>query len=90
MPPVPFLATAAGGKEEPFLCRRRNSWSSPPSFMYMARCHQKLEQGRYGSNFPVGEVTRIDAEDLPLLNSSLNSQSPTLKENHVEGKNELN
>ncbi|KAL1363690.1 hypothetical protein AAHE18_03G165700 [Arachis hypogaea] len=59
----------------------------------MARCHQKLEQGRvcrYGSNFPVGEVTRIDAEDLPLLNSSLNSQSPTLKENHVEGKNELN
>ncbi|XLU94295.1 hypothetical protein S245_008647, partial [Arachis hypogaea] len=34
---------------------------------------------RYGSNFPVGEVTRIDAEDLPLLNSSLNSQSPTLK-----------
>ncbi|XP_057759544.1 DExH-box ATP-dependent RNA helicase DExH16, mitochondrial-like isoform X1 [Arachis stenosperma] len=46
--------------------------------------------GRYGSNFPVGEVTCIDAEDLPLLNSSLNSRSPTLKENHVEGKNELN
>ncbi|XP_016169302.1 DExH-box ATP-dependent RNA helicase DExH16, mitochondrial-like isoform X1 [Arachis ipaensis] len=46
--------------------------------------------GRYRSNFSVGEVTCIDAEDLPLLHSSLNSPSPTLKENHVEGENELN
>ncbi|XP_027360998.1 DExH-box ATP-dependent RNA helicase DExH16, mitochondrial isoform X2 [Abrus precatorius] len=35
--------------------------------------------GRYGSNFPVGEVTCMDAEDLPLLHSSLNSPSPTLE-----------
>ncbi|XP_057758693.1 DExH-box ATP-dependent RNA helicase DExH16, mitochondrial [Arachis stenosperma] len=35
--------------------------------------------GRYGSNFPVGEVTCINAGDLPLLHSSLNSPSPTLK-----------
>lgn len=35
--------------------------------------------GRYGSKFPVGEVTCIDAEDLPLLHSSLNAPSPTLE-----------
>ncbi|XP_054823768.1 DExH-box ATP-dependent RNA helicase DExH16, mitochondrial-like [Prosopis cineraria] len=36
--------------------------------------------GRYGSKFPTGEVTCFDAEDLPLLHSSLNSPSPTLEE----------
>jgi len=35
--------------------------------------------GRYGSKFPVGKVTCIDAEDLPLLHSSLESPSPTLE-----------
>lgn len=35
--------------------------------------------GRYGSNCPVGEVTCMDAEDLPLLHSSLNSPSPILE-----------
>ncbi|XP_057450238.1 DExH-box ATP-dependent RNA helicase DExH16, mitochondrial isoform X2 [Lotus japonicus] len=35
--------------------------------------------GRYGSNFPVGEVTCMDADDLPLLHSSLNSPSPILE-----------
>lgn len=35
--------------------------------------------GRYGSKFPVGEVTCLDAEDLPLLHSSLNSPSPILE-----------
>ncbi|XP_057959678.1 ATP-dependent RNA helicase SUV3, mitochondrial isoform X2 [Malania oleifera] len=35
--------------------------------------------GRYGSKFPVGEVTCIDVEDLPLLHSSLKSPSPTLE-----------
>ncbi|KAK4265579.1 hypothetical protein QN277_026610 [Acacia crassicarpa] len=35
--------------------------------------------GRYGSKFPIGEVTCLDAEDLPLLHSSLNSPSPTLE-----------
>ncbi|CAL0332073.1 unnamed protein product [Lupinus luteus] len=35
--------------------------------------------GRYGSKFPVGEVTCIDAEDLPLLHSSLNAPSPILE-----------
>lgn len=35
--------------------------------------------GRYGSKFPVGEVTCIDAEDLPLLHSSLGSPSPVLE-----------
>lgn len=37
--------------------------------------------GRYGSKFPVGEVTCMDAEDLPLLHSSLNCPSPTLEVN---------
>ncbi|KAB1218139.1 ATP-dependent RNA helicase SUPV3L1, mitochondrial [Morella rubra] len=40
--------------------------------------------GRYGSKFPVGEVTCIDAEDLPLLHSSLNAPSPTLEEHFLE------
>ncbi|KAL6189615.1 hypothetical protein ACLB2K_041001 [Fragaria x ananassa] len=40
--------------------------------------------GRYGSRFPVGEVTCLDAADLPLLHSSLNSPSPTLEEHFVE------
>lgn len=35
--------------------------------------------GRYGSKFPVGKVTCIDAEDLSLLHSSLESPSPTLE-----------
>ncbi|XP_062108271.1 DExH-box ATP-dependent RNA helicase DExH16, mitochondrial isoform X3 [Humulus lupulus] len=35
--------------------------------------------GRYGSKFPVGEVTCMDAEYLPLLHSSLNAPSPTLE-----------
>ncbi|XP_020230023.1 DExH-box ATP-dependent RNA helicase DExH16, mitochondrial [Cajanus cajan] len=35
--------------------------------------------GRYGSNFPLGEVTCMDEKDLPLLHSSLNSPSPTLE-----------
>ncbi|KAL3505963.1 hypothetical protein ACH5RR_031345 [Cinchona calisaya] len=35
--------------------------------------------GRYGSEFPVGEVTCLDAEDLPLLHSSLDSPSPMLE-----------
>lgn len=35
--------------------------------------------GRYGSKYPVGEVTCIDAEDLPLLHSSLESSSPVLE-----------
>ncbi|KAL2508978.1 ATP-dependent RNA helicase SUV3 [Forsythia ovata] len=35
--------------------------------------------GRYRSIFPVGEVTCLDAEDLPLLNSSLSSPSPIIE-----------
>ncbi|KAK1390619.1 putative RNA helicase [Heracleum sosnowskyi] len=35
--------------------------------------------GRYGSSFPVGEVTCLDAHDLPLLHSSLNAPSPILE-----------
>lgn len=35
--------------------------------------------GRYGSSFPVGEVTCLDRHDLPLLHSSLNSPSPILE-----------
>ncbi|OVA05418.1 Helicase [Macleaya cordata] len=35
--------------------------------------------GRYGSKFPHGEVTCINAEDLPLLHSSLESPSPVLE-----------
>ncbi|XP_019708986.1 ATP-dependent RNA helicase SUV3, mitochondrial isoform X2 [Elaeis guineensis] len=35
--------------------------------------------GRYGSKFPIGEVTCLDAEDLPLLHSSLGSPSPVLE-----------
>lgn len=37
--------------------------------------------GRYGSKFPVGEVTCFSSNDLPLLHSSLNSASPTLEVN---------
>ncbi|CAA2969891.1 Hypothetical predicted protein [Olea europaea subsp. europaea] len=36
--------------------------------------------GRYRSKFPVGEVTCLDAEDLPLLNSSLSSSSPIIEQ----------
>ncbi|GLT60346.1 hypothetical protein SLA2020_331160 [Shorea laevis] len=36
--------------------------------------------GRYGSKFPVGEVTCLDANDLPLLHSSLASPSPILEQ----------
>lgn len=35
--------------------------------------------GRFGSNFPNGEVTCMDAEDLPLLHSALSSPSPALE-----------
>lgn len=35
--------------------------------------------GRYGSKFPVGEVTCLDAEDLPLLHSSLAASSPIIE-----------
>ncbi|XP_009335292.2 DExH-box ATP-dependent RNA helicase DExH16, mitochondrial [Pyrus x bretschneideri] len=35
--------------------------------------------GRYGSKFPVGEVTCLNADDLSLLHSSLESPSPTLE-----------
>ncbi|XP_051178349.1 ATP-dependent RNA helicase SUV3, mitochondrial [Lolium perenne] len=35
--------------------------------------------GRYGSKFPVGEVTCLDTEDLPLLHSSLKSPSPIIE-----------
>ncbi|KAJ1293628.1 hypothetical protein BS78_01G083400 [Paspalum vaginatum] len=35
--------------------------------------------GRYGSKFPVGEVTCIKAADLPLLHSALKSPSPTIE-----------
>ncbi|GFZ08879.1 ATP-dependent RNA helicase [Actinidia rufa] len=35
--------------------------------------------GRYGSKLPVGEVTCLDAEDLPLLHFALKSQSPVLE-----------
>ncbi|CAK7327093.1 unnamed protein product [Dovyalis caffra] len=35
--------------------------------------------GRYGSDFPVGEVTCLHADDLPLLHSSLESPSPILE-----------
>ncbi|XLT52899.1 hypothetical protein S245_045892, partial [Arachis hypogaea] len=43
------------------------------------RNSNKAGRARYGSNFPVGEVICIDAGDLPLLHSSLNSPLPTLK-----------
>ncbi|KAA0049343.1 DExH-box ATP-dependent RNA helicase DExH16 [Cucumis melo var. makuwa] len=35
--------------------------------------------GRYGSKFPIGEVTCISGDDLPLLHSSLKSASPTIE-----------
>lgn len=35
--------------------------------------------GRYGSKFPVGEVTCLHAEDLPLLHSSLKLPSPIIE-----------
>eukprot|EP00257_Ricinus_communis_P015505 XP_015573433.1 DExH-box ATP-dependent RNA helicase DExH16, mitochondrial isoform X1 [Ricinus communis] len=35
--------------------------------------------GRYGSNYPAGEVTCLDADDLSLLHSSLESPSPALE-----------
>ncbi|KAF8401729.1 hypothetical protein HHK36_012675 [Tetracentron sinense] len=40
--------------------------------------------GRYGSKYPCGEVTCINAEDLPLLHSSLESPSPVLEEHFLE------
>ncbi|XP_062214618.1 ATP-dependent RNA helicase SUV3, mitochondrial isoform X2 [Phragmites australis] len=40
--------------------------------------------GRYGSKFPVGEVTCLDAEDLPLLHSSLDSPSPIIEERFLD------
>ncbi|XP_057524068.1 ATP-dependent RNA helicase SUV3, mitochondrial isoform X2 [Amaranthus tricolor] len=35
--------------------------------------------GRYGSNYPVGEVTCLNRKDLPLLHTSLSSPSPDLE-----------
>ncbi|GKV52915.1 hypothetical protein SLEP1_g59466 [Rubroshorea leprosula] len=35
---------------------------------------------RYGSKFPVGEVTCLRADDLPLLHSSLMAPSPILEQ----------
>ncbi|XP_031113396.1 DExH-box ATP-dependent RNA helicase DExH16, mitochondrial-like [Ipomoea triloba] len=35
--------------------------------------------GRYGSEYPVGEVTCFSYKDLPLLHSALNSPSPILE-----------
>lgn len=35
--------------------------------------------GRYGSKFPVGEVTCLDGEDLPIIQSALNAPSPTIE-----------
>ncbi|GMH08455.1 hypothetical protein Nepgr_010295 [Nepenthes gracilis] len=35
--------------------------------------------GRYGSKYPIGEVTCLDAADLPLLQASLKSPSPDLE-----------
>ncbi|CAL4927301.1 unnamed protein product [Urochloa decumbens] len=35
--------------------------------------------GRYGSKFPVGEVTCLDAEDLPLLHSAMKSPSSIIE-----------
>ncbi|KAM2086089.1 hypothetical protein ACFX1R_023671 [Malus domestica] len=35
--------------------------------------------GRYGSKFPTGEVTCLNADDLSLLHSSLESPSSTLE-----------
>lgn len=39
--------------------------------------------GRYGSKFPVGEVTCLDAVDLPLLHSSLSSHSPVIEVDYL-------
>ncbi|XP_073028939.1 DExH-box ATP-dependent RNA helicase DExH16, mitochondrial [Primulina eburnea] len=36
--------------------------------------------GRYRSKFPVGEVTCLDSEDIPLLHSSLSSPSPIIEQ----------
>ncbi|OEL34745.1 ATP-dependent RNA helicase SUV3, mitochondrial, partial [Dichanthelium oligosanthes] len=57
-------------------------------------CHRELtvaeikqiagRAGRYGSKFPVGEVTCLDAADLPLLHSSLKSTSPIIEERFLE------
>lgn len=35
--------------------------------------------GRYGSKFPIGEVTCLNEDDLPFLHSSLKSDSPTIE-----------
>lgn len=35
--------------------------------------------GRFRSQFPVGEVTCLHKEDLPLLHSSLKSPSPIIE-----------
>ncbi|KAA3481847.1 DExH-box ATP-dependent RNA helicase DExH16, mitochondrial [Gossypium australe] len=40
--------------------------------------------GRYGSKYPMGEVTCLGAEDLPFLHSSLKSASLTLQEDFIE------
>ncbi|GER54751.1 ATP-dependent RNA helicase [Striga asiatica] len=36
--------------------------------------------GRFKSKFPVGEVTCLDADDIPLLHSSLSSASPVIEQ----------
>ncbi|KAI4369644.1 hypothetical protein MLD38_018065 [Melastoma candidum] len=35
--------------------------------------------GRFGSKYPVGEVTCVDNEDLQMLHSAINAPSPTLE-----------
>lgn len=40
--------------------------------------------GRYKSNFPIGEATCLEADDLPLLPSSLDHPSPVLEEHFMD------
>lgn len=50
-----------------------DKFSSDDLYIFVGRA------GRYGSKFPVGEVTCLYADDLPLLHSSLKSNSPILE-----------
>lgn len=52
-------------------------------FIKLLNCLLIGRAGRYGSKFPVGEVTCIDADDLPLLHSSLEAPSPVLEVMHA-------
>uniref|UniRef100_A0A0D9ZD23 RNA helicase n=1 Tax=Oryza glumipatula TaxID=40148 RepID=A0A0D9ZD23_9ORYZ len=40
--------------------------------------------GRYGSKFPVGEVTCLNSDHLPLLHSALKSPSPIIEERFLD------